>query len=288
MLAFLALAFQAGPQIQALPGGIQAFRDIPYAAGHPRQQLDLFLPESGEKRPLVLMIHGGGFMGGDKRNTDPRPWLEAGFAAASTNYRLSGHAPFPAAIEDVRSAIRWLRANAAERGYDPDRIAVFGASAGGSLAALAGSLNGSSLFLTKDSAGASSDVQAVVDFFGPTDFLQMDRQRLPNGMVHDGPDSPESRYLGGPIQERKDLANAASPITHITRSSPPFFIAHGDQDLLVPYGQSVLLASALAEKGVGFVFRPVLNEGHGFRTQEPLRERSPGPDHSSRCSPERG
>lgn len=116
-----------------------------------------------------------------------------------------------------------------------------------------------------ENPGVSSRVQAVADFFGPTDFLQMDAHRLPNGMVHDGAQSPESLYLGGPIQENKDKAAKANPITFITAKTPPFFIAHGDADPLVPHHQSVLLEAALNKAGVPVQFHTVKGAGHGFR-----------------------
>ena len=114
----------------------------------------------------------------------------------------------------------------------------------------------------------SSAVQAVVDWFGPTDFTLMDKQRLPNGMVHDGAGSPESKYLGGPVQQKKELAAQANPITYITSKCPPFFIAHGDRDALVPFGQSEILMKALAAKKIQSAMMKVEGQGHGFHSQE--------------------
>ena len=107
-------------------------------------------------------------------------------------------------------------------------------------------------------------VQAVVDYFGPTDFLQMDAQRLPDGLVHDAPDSPESQLVGGPIQEHKDRVAQANPITYVSKDDPPFLIIHGDRDKLVPYQQSVLLNKALEEVGVSVTFYKVEGGGHGW------------------------
>jgi acetyl esterase/lipase len=109
----------------------------------------------------------------------------------------------------------------------------------------------------------SSRVQAVLDFFGPTDFLQMDAQRLPGGMVHDAPDSPESQLVGGPIQEHPGKVARANPATYVTPESPPFLIVHGDSDPLVPYGQSLLLVHALRAAGVPAMFYTVVGAGHG-------------------------
>ena len=115
----------------------------------------------------------------------------------------------------------------------------------------------------------SSRVQAVVDYFGPTDFLQMDAHRLPDGLVHDAPDSPESQLVGGPIQEHKDRVARANPITYVSEDDPPILIIHGDQDKLVPYHQSVSLKDALEAVGATVTFYKVEGGGHGwFRGSE--------------------
>jgi dipeptidyl aminopeptidase/acylaminoacyl peptidase len=102
-----------------------------------------------------------------------------------------------------------------------------------------------------------------VDYFGPTDFLQMDAHRLPDGMVHDTPDSPESRLVGGPIQDHPDRVARANPVTYVDISCPPFLIVHGDRDPLVPYHQSILLATALRNAGCNVTFYTVAGGGHG-------------------------
>src|SRR5262245_16586333 len=109
----------------------------------------------------------------------------------------------------------------------------------------------------------SSRVQAVLDFFGPTDFLQMDAQRPPEGMLHDTADSPESELVGGPIQERRAEVALANPVTYVTPEAPPFLIVHGDRDPLVPYGQSLLLVDALRAASVPVTFYTVVGAGHG-------------------------
>ena len=110
----------------------------------------------------------------------------------------------------------------------------------------------------------SSRVQAVVDYFGPTDFLQMDAHRLPDGLVHDAPDSPESKLVGGAIQEHKARVARANPITYVSKGDSPFLIVHGDKDALVPYHQSVLLNDALEAAGVSVTFYRVEGGGHGW------------------------
>jgi acetyl esterase/lipase len=108
-----------------------------------------------------------------------------------------------------------------------------------------------------------STVQCVVDYFGPTDFLQMDAQRPPGGMIHDTPDSPESELIGGPIQQNKEPTARANPVTYVAAGAPPFLIVHGDADPLVPFGQSMLLRDALAKAGVPVTLHTVVGGGHG-------------------------
>lgn len=248
-----------------VPEGITVHRDITYVTdGHERQKLDLYVPDTGENLPLIIWVHGGAWLGGDKRHYNPREYLKSGYAGASINYRLSQHAIFPAQIEDVKAAVRWLRANAETYRLDPDRFAAWGSSAGGHLVAMLGTTGNVNEFEVGENLEVSSRVQAVVDYYGPTDFLQMDAHRLPDGLVHDAPDSPESKLVGGPIQEHKDRVARANPITYVSEDDSPFLIIHGDQDKLVPYQQSVLLKNALEKTGVPVTFYKVDGGGHGW------------------------
>ena len=248
----------------ALPAAVTVYRDVAYVpGGHPRQKLDLYLPKEGEDLPLIINIHGGAFRMGSKEDGVPVEYLALGYAVASINYRLSGDALWPAQIEDCKAAVRWLRANAAKYGLDPDRFAAWGASAGGHLAAMLGTSAGVKELEVGENLSVSSRVQAVVDYFGPTDFLQMDEHRLPNGQVHNGADSPESQLVGGALQENKDKVARANPITYVTGDAPPFLICHGDSDPLVPHHQSVLLEGALRLAGVPVTFYTVKGAGHG-------------------------
>ena len=228
--------------------------------------------------PLVVFVHPGAFMGGDKAMEvgNVPSVLAAGYAAASVNYRLSSAAPFPAAAQDVKAAVRFLRANAARYGFDPDRFAAWGESAGGNLVAIIGTTGDQSTVLDDPSlgnAGVSSAVQAVVDFYGPTDFLQLDAQfaaAMPaacNGQVpaYDPAYSPASAYLGAAIQTVPDLAAAADPITYIAtaKTLPVFLIAHGDSDCEVPNQQSQILQDALQTAGPTSAFNLVHGAGHG-------------------------
>ncbi len=270
LLAFALVASGAAPESReagrsgSLPQGTTVHRDLAYVTdGHPRQKLDLYLPEASASLPLVVYVHGGAFRMGDKADDPPLEYVAEGYALASINYRLSQHALFPAQIEDGKAAVRWLRAHAAEYGVDATRFAAGGVSAGGHLAAMLGVTGDVGDLDVGEHLDVSSRVQAVLDYFGPTDFLQMDAHRLPHGMVHDAPDSPESQLVGGPIQEHPDRVARANPVAYVTADDPPFLIVHGDQDPLVPHHQSVLLAEALKRASVPVTFYTVEGGGHG-------------------------
>jgi acetyl esterase/lipase len=214
---------------------------------------------------VIVYVHGGGFRAGNKGDQSPVGFLKDGYAMAAVNYRLSQHAVFPAQIEDCKAAVRWLRTNAAKYGLDPERFGAWGTSAGGHLVAMLGTAGTIRTFDVGENLDVSSSVQAVADYFGPTDFLQMDAHRPSNGMIHNDPRSPESALIGGAIQQNPDKVARANPITYVTSSAPPFFIAHGDRDPLVPHHQSELLEAALKAAGVPVSFYTVKGAGHGFR-----------------------
>lgn len=250
------------------PAGATTHRDIAYVAnGHVLQKLDLFVPAGDGPFPLIIWIHGGAFRMGDKSGIpfDPPPldYLAQGYAVASLNYRLSQHALFPAQIEDCKAGVRWLRAHAAQYRLDSERFGAWGPSAGGHLVTMLGVAGAVKAFEVGDHLDVSSRVQCVVDYFGPTDFLQMDAQRLPDGMMHDPADSPESELVGGAIQDHKDAVQRVNPITYVTPDAPAFLVVHGDCDPLVPHGQSVLLVDALQRAGVLVTFYTVKGAGHG-------------------------
>lgn len=229
--------------------------DIPYADVSKTQTLALFLPNEGDGPfPLVINIHGGGFVFGDKfmaLDDILRPGLERGFAVASINYRLSGEAKFPAAIEDTKAAIRFLRANAQKYLLNPARFATWGQSAGGNLSALAAATGRMTVFNNPElgNANVSGELSAAVDFCGPINFLLMDDQYTINGQDgqnHNSPDSFESQYLGAPIQTVPWLAKESDPQTYlITGGCPPFLIEHGTKDQNIPYQQSVVFSERL-------------------------------------------
>lgn len=247
-----------------LPNGWTAHRDLRYVSfGGERQSLDLYLPPGDTPKPLVIWIHGGAWRAGSKQNPMPLRLIpDAGYAIASVNYRLSQQAKFSAQIEDCKAAVRWLRANAKQYRLDPDRFAAWGASAGGHLAALIGTSDGK--FDIGENLQHSSRVQAVIDYFGPTDFFQMDDHALPGApWRHDAPDSPESQLLGGPLRENDLMAARANPIHYASKGDPPFLIVHGDKDPLVPLHQSQLLGEALRKADVDVTLYVVPGAGHG-------------------------
>lgn len=255
----------------ALPKGTKALRDLAYVTnGHQRQKLDLFVPPGATSPlPLVIWIHGGAWLGGSKEQCPALSYLKQGYAVASLNYRLSHHAIFPAQIEDCKAAVRWLRAHAKENNLDPERFAAWGASAGGHLVALLGTAGNVKQFDVGENLDVSSRVQAVVDFFGPTDFAQMGKYALPNSPInHAAADVPEAKLIGGPVPENKEKTAAANPITYITKEAPPFLIMHGNQDNLVPYQQSELLRDALQRAGAPVTLKIIEGAGHGFGGQD--------------------
>jgi len=233
------------------------FLDIAYADISPAQKLDVYLPDDeGGPFPVIVSIHGGAFMGGDKRDMQLNPMLKGlkrGYAVVGVNYRMSGEEKFPALVQDVKAAIRWVRANAHTYHFDPERIATWGSSAGGYLSLMAGVSAGIPGLddLSLGNANQSSHVQAVVDWFGPTDFLKMDEQLTESGLApqedqaHSGPNSPESLLLGEKITDVPELVRIANPETYVRPGLPPFFIQHGERDDTVPHQQSVNMATRL-------------------------------------------
>lgn len=262
-----------GPQV---PDSVEATWDIPYAGtDHPRQRLDLLLPKnrSADKPlPVIVAIHGGAWLGGDKRQVIGRliPLVASGrYAGVSVGYRLSQDAIWPAQIHDCKAAIRWIRGNAKKYNLDPEKIGAIGWSAGGHLVAMLGTAGDVPELEGKlgEYAGESSRVSCVVNFFGPTDFLTIGD--YPSQIQHYSADAPEARLLGGPIPDNREKARSASPITFVSADDPPFLMIHGTEDPLVPHQQSVVLKEALAKVGVPAAVITVQDGGHGgFRNPE--------------------
>jgi acetyl esterase/lipase len=250
------------PEAVGIDGGLLR-RAVAFCAppGFRPLELDLYAP-IGDPAPVILFVHGGGWRMGTRkvfvptlRDWRPSPFhrlVAAGFAVASIDYRLSAEAVFPAQLDDVKAAVRWLRLRAGELGVDATRIVAWGESAGGHLAALLG--------LARD---PSSAVAGVVDWYGAADLTTLAAQAPPNAIARsDAPDSRESQLIGAPLGEALELARRASPVTYVHPDAPPFHIAHGDADRFVPAAQSRQLAAELRGAGVPVEFEEVPGADH--------------------------
>jgi len=288
LLTVFSLGLSAcGGSLSVLPGGSGNFAsvdpthaDLAYATVSDAQKLDLYIPEGTGPFPVVIMIHGGGFMLGDKADgtglTGVDSLLAAGYAVASINYRLSGEAQYPAQIYDAKAAVRFLRANAATYNLNPDKFGAWGASAGGNLVALLGTTCGvAELEGDLGNNDQSSCVQAVVDWFGPIDFLKMQEQLTEAGCSAstDDASSPESKLIGAAVQTVPEKVALTNPMNYITADDAPFFIQNGTADCNIPPVQNKNLADALsAVIGVdNVVYSSLEGAGHGgsqFETAE--------------------
>lgn len=287
-LVVLALAMVAPTTVHA--NGVEVITGVAYAPADPPGSqghlLDLYLPRGHRGAlPLVIWSQGSGWLAENGRSTAgmvAERFNPAGFAVAGVSVRSSTNARFPAQALDIHAAIRFLRANARRYGLDPRRIGVMGDSSGGWTATMAGV--------------TGAGVQAVVDLYGPTDFLQMDEHMIDCPFFnetfglsdcHNDPLSPESRLVGCPIQECPRAAQAANPVNYVDRREPPFLIVHGQADLLVPHHQSELLYRALKRRcndatfyslplaghSTAFLSDPALTEGQVRYETQGCRER---------------
>lgn len=242
---------------------------IRYGDNHPRQKLDLVLPadrQVSRPLPVIVYVHGGAWkMGHRGAGIKPLRRLVAtrDYAGVTVGYRLSGDAVWPAQIHDCKAAIRWVRGNAEQYGFDADRIAVYGHSAGGHLVALLGTSGGVERLEGEvgDFDRLSSKVNCVVNFFGPTDFTTIADH--PCEMDYAGPESAAAQLFGGTIRERPQVARDASPLWHVDRNDAAQLILHGDQDQLVPYQQATVLHRALTAAGVPTALITVRGGKHG-------------------------
>jgi acetyl esterase/lipase len=254
--------------------GALHYSGITYAVafGYRPLQLDLWVPDSPTPAPVVVWVHGGAFMMGDRRYLPEtlRPdqifdaLLDAGLAVATIDYRHALEAPFPAQLHDAKAAVRYLRAHAEVLGVSTERIGAWGESAGGHIAALLGlTAHRTDLEGTHGVVGPSSAVDVVVDWYGLADMETMPRQAPPPQVADLLPEEmrvpPEDILLRG--LEGQTLADA-SPITHVTPDAPPFLLIHGTADWLVPYGQSEQLAAAMASVGARAELVPIEGAGH--------------------------
>lgn len=214
--------------------------DVAYSNESKTQKLDIYLPEGKGPFPLLIAVHGGAWEMGSKNDGQVTPIVEVvnhGYAVASINYRLTDEGAFPAQIYDIKAAIRFLRANAQTYNLIPNKFAIWGNSAGGHLAALAGTSGDVAEVedLNMGNKAQSSRVQAVITWFGAFDLGAM------------GTSDPLVKLFGSPPAEAPELVRKANPTTFISIDDPPFFIEHGSKDSLVPEKQSIDLASELTK-----------------------------------------
>ncbi len=242
---------------------VKIIRDLPYASQSPTQKLDIYmLADTDHPKPVIIWMHPGGFIEGDKDGSADaalarvnmigliQPMLERGYSAVSINYRLSGEAIFPALIFDVKAAVRAVKANASQYHLNPDKVAAWGSSCGGYLAAMLATSPGVAEMedFSMGNPCFSSRVVAAVDWYGPTDFLTMDEQHIKLGQeahVHE-PTSHESLLMGASVTAVPEKSRAASPLTYISPSSSPIYIQQGTGDPVIPYFQSIDLAEKMA------------------------------------------
>ena len=254
----------AAPTPPPVPEGIVVLHDVVFGKGGTQDlHAEIAYPKNATGLlPALLEIHGGGWIKGSQKEGPFSPIVrdaQAGYFAASIEYRLDNVAKWPAQIQDCKLAVRWLRANAATYHVDPNRIGVQGGSAGGHLAACLGTMADVQEYEGDGGyPGVSSAVQAVVDFFGPTDF------------THPANYSPAAIKLteglfGVPYEQNPDLWKSGSPLFYVKAGDPPMFLIHGDSDSLVPLAQSTVFDEALTKAGVPHQFLIVKNGEHSLK-----------------------
>lgn len=238
------------------------YKDVVYAEvdGKPLA-LDLYVPKAGA--PLVVHIHGGAWRAGTKADGVPTFLIDAGFAVASLEFRQTTEAPFPANVHDIKAGIRFLRAQAAEYGYDTDKVLITGASSGAHLAVLVGVTNGNAELEGTVGAHpeASSSVQGILSYFAATDLTTILSLSTPFGV---GVREPALKALLGDLPDKvPELAQLASPVYHVDTSDPPLLLLHGDRDPQMPVNQSLQMLGAYKELGLDVDFIPVHGAAHG-------------------------
>jgi acetyl esterase/lipase len=242
---------------------IRAHKDVVYAtvAGK-RLALDLYLPAGVNNPPLIIWVHGGRWMLGDKSEV-PMVFVEQDIATASLDFRQSTEARFPAMVHDIKAAIRFLRAKAQEYGYLTDRVAIGGTSSGAHLAALVGVTNGHATLegTVGNHPDQSSDVHAILGYYGATNLTTILAQSTPEGVDVRGP--ALETLLGGLPEQAHALAQLASPATHVDQSAPSLLLLHGDQDPQIPIKQAYELDGAYKALGLDVHFDVVHGAAHG-------------------------
>jgi acetyl esterase/lipase len=255
---------------------IKVVRDVPYLEGQADAShlLDVYLPANRplfeRPRPLIVWIHGGSWRRGNKDATPAAVLPLCGYVAASINYRLTDEAIFPAQLKDCQNAIRFLRLHSTEFGIDPQKIGVWGVSAGGHLAALVG-LTGESN--GKEASIGGPRVQAVADWYGPTDFREIGKQATAGNKLELNSESGAvAKLLGGLPEKKPEAAKLASPVTYVNGDAPPFLIVHGVDDDVVPPEQSSELSKLLTRYSVQNHLLTVPGEGHNISSRYLINE----------------
>jgi acetyl esterase/lipase len=247
----------------ATPAHTTVHADIVYATvGGTQLALDLYVPTGVDHPPLIVWVHGGRWMLGD-RSEVPIVFVEQGIATASVDFRQSDEARFPAMVHDIKAAIRFLRAKASAYGYRADRVAIGGTSSGAHLAALVGTTNGHMVLegTVGDHRIQSSDVHAILSYYGASNLTTILAQSTPDGLDVRVP-SLEA-LLGALPDQAHELAQLASPVTHVNWSAPPLLLLHGDQDPQMPVDQSYELEAAYKSRGLDVHFDVLHGAAHG-------------------------
>jgi len=261
------------------PPGVEVVHDVEIGNGGGRVlHAEIAYPKNPPSGPMpaVLWIHGGGWYAGDHKSNPAMILVTRGYFTASIEYRLSGEAKWPAQIEDCKLGVRWLRANAAKYHVDPEHIGCWGLSAGGHLVACLGTMDDPKFEGNGGYPGVSSRVQAVVDFYGPTDMTEGSEgiQSVAEGV--------DASYVfglfGAHFSDKPGIWKEGSPIVYVKASDPPFLMVHGDKDKTVPHTQSEKLLAALQKAGVPAELITVKGGGHGLQAApgEPPAEPGPG------------
>lgn len=264
----LFICLQAGTGLTALANDdrfeIEVSRDIEFARvdSHPLK-LDLYQPVGAASPPLVVWVHGGAWRAGSRNSMPLGELVKRGYAIASVDYRLSPVAKFPAQVHDCKAAIRFLRAGTKRYGYDASKIGIAGSSAGGHLVAEIGVTNGHPKLAGNvgKHLDQSSSVQAIVDYYGPTNFLTILKQSTPHGLSVRVP--ALQLLLGSQPEENPALAKLASPVFHVDKNDPPLLMIHGDYDPQVPINQSHELHGRYKELGLTARLEVIHGGAHG-------------------------
>jgi len=269
LLASASALLAQSPEALKLPDGIVADREVEYSAVGAPQTMDIVRPSAASTpaRAAVLLVHGGGFRAGSKEGYLPLAikLAEHGYVAATVNYRLAPRFPFPAAVEDVKAAVRFLRANALKYNLDPNHIGALGGSAGGHLVLMLGLTAGVAEFEgTGPNRDQSSAVQCVVDYYGPTDFTQSYYKSVDAAEVL-------PLFLGGDLVHNRLAHMRASPLNWVTPNAAPILAIHGTKDTYVAYEHSLWIIERLVAAGVPAELETISDAGHGFKGADAQR-----------------